>query len=68
MFQSLEEEIESIECGHPKAIARLVRFVGIAVLSRIGFGGLYLVITRGSVKPPPLRAGHTGHPLHSIAP
>jgi hypothetical protein len=53
MFQSLEEEIESSEGGHPKAIARLVRFVGIAVLSGIGFGGLYLVITRGSVKPRP---------------
>jgi hypothetical protein len=45
MFQSLEENIESTERSHPKAIARLVRFVGVAALSVVVFGGLYLVIT-----------------------
>jgi len=45
MFHSLEEEIESTEGGHPKAIERVVRFVGIAVLSVVVFGGLYRLIT-----------------------
>jgi len=44
MFGSLDEQIERTEGGRPAAGARLVRFVGIAILSVVVFGGLYLVI------------------------
>jgi hypothetical protein len=40
MFHSLEEEIKSTEAGPPKAIERLVCFVGIAVLAVVVLGEL----------------------------
>lgn len=44
MFGSLEEQIEKTEGGHLGASERLVRFVGVAILSAVLFGGLYLII------------------------
>jgi len=44
MFQSLDEEIEQAEGGRPKTSEQLVRLVGVAILSVVVFGGLYLAI------------------------
>jgi len=44
MFDSLGEQIERTEGGRPTTSEQLVRFVGIAILSAVVFGGLYLVI------------------------
>lgn len=44
MFGSLDEQIESSEGERPRVSERLVRFVVIAVVSALVFGGLYLAI------------------------
>jgi hypothetical protein len=44
MFCSLDEQIEVTEGGHPTIRERLIRFLGVAILSVVAFGGLYLVI------------------------
>jgi len=44
MFQTLDEQIERTEGGRPTTSERLVRFAGIAIVSVVLFGGLFLVI------------------------
>jgi hypothetical protein len=44
MFQTLDEQIERTESGHPTTREWLVRFAGIAIVSVVLFGGLFLVI------------------------
>ena len=44
MFQTLDEQIERTEGGHPTTSAQLVRFTGIAILSVAVFGALYFLI------------------------
>jgi len=43
MFHSLDEEIETSE-GHLTTRERLVRFLGITILSLLVFAGLYIGI------------------------
>lgn len=44
MFQTLDEQIGKAEGGRRTTTERLVRFVSIAVISVVLFGGLYLAI------------------------
>jgi len=44
MFNTLEEQIERTERGHPSASARLVRLVEAAIVALVVFGGLYFAI------------------------
>ena len=44
MFQTLDEQIETTEGERPTIGARLVRFAGIAIVSVVLFGALYLAI------------------------
>ena len=44
MFQTLDEQIERTEGGHPTTSARLVRFAEIAIVLVCLIGGLYFAI------------------------
>ncbi len=44
MFQTLDDQIETTEGGHPSVRARLVRFAEIAVILVVFFAGLYYAI------------------------
>jgi len=44
MFGSLDEQIETTEGRHLAVRERLVRLAGVAILSVLMFGGLYLVL------------------------
>ncbi len=44
MFNSLEEQIDKAEGGAPSREARILRYLGLFVLSVIVFVGLYLAI------------------------
>ena len=44
MFQTLDEQIERAEGGHPTTNARLVRFAEIAIVLVGLFGALYFAI------------------------
>jgi hypothetical protein len=44
MFQTIDEQIETTEGGHPTARARMVRFAGIAVILVVLFAALYYAI------------------------
>jgi hypothetical protein len=44
MFGSLQEQIEISEGGRPKAMDKLARIAGIAVLAVVVFGGLCALI------------------------
>jgi hypothetical protein len=44
MFQTIDEQIESTEGGHPTMSSRLARFAGIAVVLLVFFAGLYFAI------------------------
>ena len=42
MFNNLDEQIENTQSGPPTKIERLIRLAGVALLSVLLFGGLYL--------------------------
>ena len=42
MFNNLEEQIESTQGSSPSQVERLVRYLVVAVLSVLLFGGLFL--------------------------
>jgi hypothetical protein len=42
MFNNLDEQIENTQSDTPTKIERLIRFAGVALLSALLFGGLYL--------------------------
>lgn len=42
MFNDLDEQIENTQGDIPTKIERLIRFAGVALLSALLFGGLYL--------------------------
>ena len=44
MFESLDEEIKITEGAGPTGKERLVRYLSVAILSVVVFGGLYLGI------------------------
>jgi hypothetical protein len=44
MFQTLDEQIETTEGGHPTTRARLVRFASVAVILVVLFAALYVAI------------------------
>jgi len=44
MFQTLDEQIETTEGGHPSTTARLARFAGIAAILIVLFAALYYAI------------------------
>lgn len=44
MFQTLDEQIDIAEGGHPKASKQVVRFAGMAVVALVVFAGLYYLL------------------------
>ena len=44
MFQTLDEQIDIAEGGHPKASKQFARFAGMAVIACVVFAGLYYLL------------------------